>query len=474
MTLTRPAYTATVTNQTQGWTVAMTAGDAVDEGAPFQVLDTLSMSWKFTNYVFPGPMDADEVGLQLYAQTAADLPPIEQGDVLVVTLARPTAADPKIYMRFGGRITDLAAVTRPNLNVVVDVTAIDPLSTDDTEATFEPDLVADGLAAAAAVAQITGLPFSYETGETTNTVRLAGTAAAGTWWERIAAASYAERDHIRVLRADIDWAPDTDTHVAAGPLRYLLDRWELGLPADAQTVLTVVEDAGDPLMVTVAVSPTAGDVVSPTVLSAKHVVTPTQWRKSRSSTVTTLKVTGRDAAGDVTYTAVNDAQVQRFGETIRTVETVAQSADLPDVAATVASTLTSRVDWRTENLQVITKNMTDAQLDTLADRFWSAPRTAGVHQVLVLVDIADDVQLTRSSIISTVVGAVFTVAGGELLIDAAISPRELTVPAGGRSPGVTHDEWMASEFADTTTDPSTIHHYLNPAVTYDELKLATL
>lgn len=474
MTLTRPAYLAVVTNVTQGWEVSVTAGDPVDKTAAFQVLDSLSMSWKFSNYVFPGPMDAAEVSLQLRAKTAAQLPAIDQGDVLVVLLARPTAGGPKVYMRFAGRITDLDAVTRPNLDVIVNVTALDALAEDDTEVTFEPDLVTEGIYAAAVVAGQSGLPFSYETGESTTTVRLAGANAAGTWWDRIAAASYADGDHVRMLRADLDWPADTDVHIGAGPFRYVLDRWELGLPADAETILTVTEDPADLLVVTVAVSPTAGDVVSPTVLSARHVVTPTQWRKNRSSVVNSIKVTGRDAAGDVSYTATNADLVARYGENARTVETVAQAGDLEEIAATVASTLTARVDWRTDELTVITKNMTDAQLDKIADRFWSAPRTAGVHQVLALVDISDDVQLTRSTIISTVVGATFTVGGGQLVVQAAIAPRELSQPAGGRSPGVTYDQWMASDFADTTTDPSTTHHHLSPTVTYDELKLATL
>jgi hypothetical protein len=474
MTLTRPAYAVTVTNVTHDWTVAVTAGDPFDKAAPFQVLDSLTASWKFGNYVFPGPMDAAEVSFQLRAKTAATLPAIDQGDVLVVTLTRPTAGDPKVYMRFVGRITDLDAVTRPNLDVIVNVVALDPLAEDDTEVVLEPDLVTAGEAAAGYVAAAAGLPFSYDPDDVLPIVRLSGANGAGTWWERIAAAGYAAGDEVRILRADLDWPADGDTRVGAGPFRYLLDRWELGLPADAETILTVVEDPADHLVVTVAVSPTAGDVVSPTVLSARHVVTPTTWRKNRASVVNTLKVTGRDEAGDVAYTAVNADLVARFGENSRTVETVAQSGDLVAIAGTVASTLTARVDWRTEELTVITKNMTDELLDRLANRFWSAPRSAGAHQVLALVDIADDVQLTRSTIISTVVGATFSVAGGDLVIVAAITPRELTLPPGGRSPGVTYDQWMASPFADTTTDPSTTHHHLNPAVTYDELKLATL
>lgn len=93
MTLTNPEWSLTVENETHPWAYETFPGDLNPPYGPVWLsADDFAMAWAFANDTSPGPLNAATFQISLSCETAADVPEIDYGDQLVVTLTQPDGA----------------------------------------------------------------------------------------------------------------------------------------------------------------------------------------------------------------------------------------------------------------------------------------------------------------------------------------------------------------------------------------------
>lgn len=88
MSLTRPAYRATVTNLDTGYSASVEAGDTYDPDAGVWLADGLELAWTFEDQV-PCQLEPETAKFAFLADTAANLPVFDMGDRVRVSLVRP-------------------------------------------------------------------------------------------------------------------------------------------------------------------------------------------------------------------------------------------------------------------------------------------------------------------------------------------------------------------------------------------------
>lgn len=93
MTLTNPEWALVVENETRSWTYETFPGDLNPPyGDVWISEENFSLEWGFDGESSPGPLDASTFQIALTCATAADIPPVDYGDQILVTLTQPDGA----------------------------------------------------------------------------------------------------------------------------------------------------------------------------------------------------------------------------------------------------------------------------------------------------------------------------------------------------------------------------------------------
>lgn len=80
-----PYYSVTVTNYTRDWTYTAVEGEEADPADPVQLVSPLSFTWGFQNGLIPtAHLQPSEALVSLAAHTAADVPLVQVGDLIVL------------------------------------------------------------------------------------------------------------------------------------------------------------------------------------------------------------------------------------------------------------------------------------------------------------------------------------------------------------------------------------------------------
>lgn len=90
MSLTNPEWSLKVENHTRTWEYETFPGDLNPPfGDVWLTADDFTLSWSFANDTSPGPLEAPTFSISLSCTTAADVPAIDYGDQILVTLTQP-------------------------------------------------------------------------------------------------------------------------------------------------------------------------------------------------------------------------------------------------------------------------------------------------------------------------------------------------------------------------------------------------
>lgn len=474
MTLTRPAWRATLTNHTRGWSYETYQGEPFDKTAPVRLLDDWSAEWTHRDAQQWEPLDPVVTTARLGARDVDDLPPLDYDDEMSLHVVRPVeSGDPIVWFHAFGGVSDLDAVADWQSGSQVSLTFADPRAAVASRTHFATDEPFwDNMGFGAVGGALPGDYSSY-----------------GPWVDPkfVEGATFAD---VLDLYASVTELPGWSTWRMAHRItkdelpdgayffgadtsyRYYSEMWPL--PA-----LT----AGDG-MVPVLQLVIAGGILTPsfrpqvmpdpmTVLSASAVPSPVPWKKDASNGEIAVDATGLSSP-DHDEILVISGPPPSEKKTVR--------VSLPTLLSTVAGLELAAEhhrmlrqesnDWRTPSLTLDTNRLTDAQVDYLADgRLYPRELPYDVNRgVAPVVVVGADPQsnLTGALIIGLPVGAKFRLTGGRLLIDLNISAwqiRDADNPA--NIPGPTYAQ-IAAAF------PTVDYAHIDSSLTYQDLKLATI
>lgn len=485
----RPVYSVTVTNLDRAWTLTATEGDVTPEPTPAVLLvDPFSISWGFASGQIPGPLDPEAVSFVISSATAADVPPVDTGDLFVVRLERPTDDDPILYMEFSGRATDPVADTQPGKRVLLSVTC--------TSAPTELNV---------SYSPVLGGVGDHDPGDPTEDY------VAGMIWEATDAQAIFMRHNPREFNRGVFlWeraqlseqvariaAGATDTAATyCGVFRalhssqsagrfgggaydpppvgivgphwvYYLHKCMLHMPS----FLTLVEDDTDPDMV--ILGPDADTVDQFTTLSSRHVDTPTRWTKSRDGLTNHVDVAGAhiitttfpDTYSSVTVTTRDTTSVARYGTIARSVQTAARESSLDDIGTAYLIDPATASQYSVPELVIRPETMDDAELDQVAADFFPQHVTGVIGRFIILTGVDPDTAVAGEDIAFRQTGASFVISAGKLTITAAVH----AVPPPDFATAITFDDLSVTPLADTTFIDTGAGHYIDPALDIDEL-----
>lgn len=496
MTIIRPLYRFSVTNVDQGWTYTITHTTdpdtplVYDEMPGVWLTDGLDMAWGFSNDQVPGPLDPDTCSFRLFVKTAADLPDADPGDIIIAQLDRPGPGVDELipYMHFDGRASDPALDVSPTGGIYMSVQATGVFEDFTANVLWEDppgfENVEDGILTDLQMQRaifnytVNGAYLENLSRTFSRHVYLTGTGMTlQDFVSRMEAALIVSPStEFHALRSTYDWHPVPgepeagqpwyDAYSAyARPVQYYFDSAPLTLSPPG----TLAEDADDPDMVILA--PAAeGDV---TVISARHVQSPTGLRKTRDDIVNDIDIAGIITAGtnvDVRKRYQNLTSIERFGTVTRTVETTATSTGLAAIADGYLNGPES-IEWSVPELIITTANMDDAELDQLAPVFYphrpdTPPYSGNLGRFLILADLPDRIAIGAIDALAVqLVGAAFHVSEGVITITARVR----SLPPADFTTSVTFDDLAASPLADTTFTDTGTGHFIDPALDIDEL-----
>lgn len=481
----RPIYRVTVTNDDQGWTETIEHRQALPDDVRRILIDDFQLTWSLEGDQVPARLATDTCKFSLYCRTAADVPAIEVGDVLLVNLDRVGPGGTLIpYMHFAGRASDPDATATPHKGIVLDVDATGfavDLSPEvdlgnDASVTYQTEgylvnLVRDQ----AGVSAIFHSPAVF-----TRSVRPFGQMPAQDAADRLVAGT-ANGVRVAILRYAYKWAQWdatglTNDGLPAGwfgaqgdnpDLAVYLQEWLLQLPPP----LTLVEAAGAPRRVTLG--PDAATVDKVATIPAGVCRVPASWSKSRADLVnTTTVIYGvTDSAGtglkEAKAVIKDAASVARYGPAPREVSTFVTIGSTNAVGGSYQNPAPGTLGWSIPSLTILPELMTDEQLDELAPTFYphAMPIGSTAGRFIILTDLDEDTAVAGRDVALQITGATFSIAEGRLTIGLQVH----AVNGADFATAITFNDLAASPVGDVTFDDTGAGHYIDPAVDIDEL-----
>lgn len=501
MTLTRPAYRATITNHTRGWTRTVTAGDTPDPELPVQLLDGLQVSWQSQDSRPFTQLDPSSVSFTIAAKSVGDLLDVDYDDEVSVVLERPTAGAPLPIARVFGPVSDLSLNTSVrdllqdgHTAVTHAVTVVDPLSLLDTPVTID-EVAATSVegffdleGATARALALASLPSARDT-----------TYIAAYPWHFLIADNEPVRELVEkvhngvrdlteraipILRAAHRWdvPPSNYEFVGTGPYRYFTDYWTI----DTATPLPLFRVVAAGRIVGVQRTATNDAQSAVHVLSASLVDGTATWIKNRRrglDTQLTMTAPGDAAQGEPTLTLTSatapaDPTTQRTNVELTTGHYPDPDVyrGIPGLKLALQLQLDARRPTRAYGLPSASLRasiMTDAEWDRHCTRLVPAmlPADSVFGRPVVLVDVADDLNPAGYSSAYVQWGATLTLARGDVVTQLQLTPRPLAHAA---TTAATVNGIKTGALAATRVRAQATGLYLDPRLTYDDLKLATL
>lgn len=496
MTVNDPIYTVTITNESAGWSYSTTQGDAFDPAEPVQLGDGLTMSWGFAGGDMWSMLEVEQISCALYVAESADLPDCEQGHILTVHLDRGPGIP---YMHFAGRITDVSAETHPQYGAIVTLLASDPTS----ELTANhPSPEAFGAYA----------PVDYQVGNAVDLYYKSGAYAYNStpgfgsmidafegklsdFIARTLAGTPAPGLGALNLRYAYGWVPgppDWTTSPPAdppSPWTFYTQLMVAGRVSDGFTApYTYAFDPDDADRVTIEYDPDAigGDAL--TVLDGDFVGVPQTWRKDRSTSpnkvgynVWHYNMVTEELTAE-TLEVRNQEAIDEFGVVPHDLDTLLfTDPNIADPPPQPGEALLEAVpppgNWSADSVVVLPELAPDdATLDVLATQFYphSQPTDSVLGRAVVVTNISPNILLSELFHYAVIVGCTFTVNGGKLRIVPQLQPVAVRVDPAA-APGPSYDEFGASAYGNATyDDQGGATDYIDPDLTYDQLKLAAL
>lgn len=486
MTLERPVYRVTVHNDDQGWTQTAEHGETpplITDVTAF-LMDDFQMGWGLEGDQAPAKLAADTCTFKIFCRTAADLPAIEVGDVLLVNLDRVGPSGLLIpYMHFVGRASEPEATATPGHGIELQVSAtgflvdLSPevdLGNDSTVTSQTEGYLMNLVRDQAGVSAIFHSPAAF-----TRAVRPFGQMSAQEAADRLLAGA-ANADRGAVLRAAYKWAQwdasgivHPNNGLPAGwsgyegdnpDLAFYMQEWLLHLPAP----LTLIASAADPDVVTLGPDAATLDQVATIPSSVCRV--PADWSKSRGDLVntTTLVYPATDGAGlkEAKITVKDAASIARYGPAPREIQTFITPGSSATVAGVYQNPAPGTLAWSIPSLQVLPELMEDYQLDELAPTFYphAEPIGSTAGRFIILTDLDEDTAVAGRDVAMQVTGATFGISGGRLTIGLSVR----AVPPPSLATSITWADLAAGPLADTAwTDAG--GHYIDPSLDWDEL-----
>lgn len=486
MSLTRPAYAVTITNEDTDWTETVTAGDTYDPNAGVWLADGLELSWRFVDQL-PSQLEPETAKFAILADSIDDLPAFDTGDRISVVLERPTLSTPISYMEFAGRVTDTTlGLDAKSGRLLLSVIAVDPTS----ELNFKMLLQGNTLM------NVEAVPFRiadiYAMAEAAEEFRWLVPKVEWDMTEPMDVADFVERscnaglndtDGYPVLRYapvnTISWT-ETNYHPDTAVWTFFLARWLHTLSGTVPALLEYAWDATDADQVTT----TPVDDPDPTgallVLDACHIPDLPELIKDRTVAPNIVLVRGVTADGHDEATpayAIDYGAYYRFGAITREVQTQ-NNNDLPGLASRyLALSPSSSADaWQFPTATVMTHVMDDTTLDTYAPMFWTQrePTPGVMGRPVALVGIPAEIDPTGGFLLAHLYGATFKAEGGKLAIDLELVPTPLPT-TGSATPSPTYDDFGASAFGNATYhDQGGTTDYVDQDLTNEKAKLTSL
>lgn len=172
-----PRYTATVTNQTRGWSYTMTHKQAVSDVPDVQLADELEYRWGFASDQLPGQLEAPEATVRLWARDASHVPVCEKGDRITIDL-RMGAAGSRILAPAAMRVAaaDLELTDHAKYSAKLVVRLIDPASE------LPARIIAQGAMGEQGITTMNTASMRWRVRFAEVALRLARTIACPTWW----------------------------------------------------------------------------------------------------------------------------------------------------------------------------------------------------------------------------------------------------------------------------------------------------
>lgn len=499
MTLTRPAYAATVANLDNVWSESVTAGDSYDPDAGVWLADGLELSWRFAGPP-PAQLEPEVAKFAILADTIENLPTFQEGDRVTVTLERPTAGTPIPYMEFAGRVTDLDLVTDAAQDrVLLEVTAVDPTSelTHDVTSAVGVTLVSGVVIDAIRRYSIGGVyaaPAGGPYWPNQYAVTTANAEAAGSLIAKALAGGLDSSLVFPVLRYVADSITDP-AYDHQNPLDggapvwdYYAAEWDPRVVGTLPALFTYAFSAADADRVDATPAATTPDPDSAiTVLDACHMPDGADWRKDRTAAPNQVIVNGLNAADGsaaAPATRSNASAIARYGAITRTVETLAPASWAGESTMSVQGARylahmpsASALAWLFQSTELLTEVMDDATLDAYAPLFWTVrepvPGVMGTLMVLAGVDPAVDP--TDGYLLAHLAGATFEAKDGHLHITPDLVPAALPALTDGQSASPTYDAFGASAFGGAKYhDQGGTADYIAPGLTYEKAKFTSL
>lgn len=500
MTLTRPAYQVTVTNQTAGWSYTTTQHDTSTLDDPVQLADGLTMGWSFADGHTPGQLDPDQVTFKLFCESADAMPSMTPGDRIVVDLVRPRGVFPPIpYMRFTGRMSDPEAEPVRKRGFIVTVTATGHLASlagtligDRSWPQLDP-FVTPLVTRYERIAQLARI--NLDTGSLNSNSFSFGAMdvdARSAYDLLVEAISCHGNDAapplVYVLRASTEpvppAGPDSPYAIARfgdDDVLFVFDHFTLQQGTELGYAPYALR--ADGLVATLEAQPP--DELDPRILSAQYIEFDVGWRKDKADAVNRIVMTGiapaNDTDANVTLTAEHPDLIRTYGPNPRTITTMALNPRSVELGLGPARWLPAHDDavpaWSVDKLTVLTEQMTDADLDRLAPTFF-APVTAAystqgrLARRVIIPDVDEQFAAGGVAVTGHLTGVEFNIAGGELTIvptirNEGVDPETFIDP-------ITWNTLAAKPVLEGTTWTNAAALHIDPDLTWRDIALSTI
>lgn len=477
MTLTRPAWHATLTNHTRDWSFETYQDEEIDPLAIVRLLDDWSATWGHRNTQQWEHLEPSVGVAKIGVANVDDMPQVEYDDEMSLVVVRPQAVgDPIVWFHVFGGVTDLDAATDTETGAALTITFVDPHATVDAKP-YEVGAVGTKFGESFGIGIIETeiindyITFGDETGFIPEGI------TAGEFVDRVTNDMFADDDTWITWRTAhrVDAAPGHPTWELNGDpgefkYRFYLEPWpvpQLAAGDGMPTLLTLGVAAG----ILTATSFDSDELAAPmTVLDADAIHAPVPWKKDATSGRAVVEVTGYTIADEEQTVLVGDISTQ---EKVTNLALPTLLIDGLDDAGEHRLGLHVESDaWRAPSMTVNTSKLDDDQVDYLADgrlfpRQYPYDYAAGMPPVVV-AGAAPQSNLSGALIIGVPIGATFRLTGGKLLVDLDVAPWALRAGnVAANVPGVTYA-------ALNTAFPAIDYAHVDPSLTYDDLKLAAI
>lgn len=482
MTLSRPAWRATLTNHTRGWSYETYEGEPFDKTDPVRLLDDWVTDWQHKDADTWSHLDPTVVTAAVGVRDRKNLPPTEYDDEMSLHVVRPRAVgDPTVWFHAFGSVSDLDADADWQRGTALKITFVDPrailnarpvpLGVKVDNAVFN-DAIGLGYIRAWGTADgvdLWGTSWSSAFEESTScadVIDMNANSIAATpkqWWT----SRYAHR--VSSLPTKPDWGLFGP---AASPYRYYFERWPVPELAAGDAMPALIDLGIVDGMLTAEGFMRTATPGPMTVIDAKGVLSPVPWKKDARGGRVVVDATGFD---NVTKEPINllvgPAPTADKTTTVPLPTILRTTLDLAGAHRLALQQEQSSV-WRTPSLTIDTRRLTDAQVDYLAGgRLYPRefPDDIGVGmRPVVIVGAAEQGHLAGAVIIGMPVGAKFRISRGRLLIDLELAP--WLINAGTNPANIPGPTYAALNAAFGAID----YAHVDPDLTFDDLKLASV